>query len=93
MDIVDTSDARPRGLCVFGEADIDNTNDKTEKHNINTKFIVLDSWLGVLLAAPGVRIGGGPPAAGERPPYSWIIMQYFWYSEYHIIVCCLGCGI
>ena len=77
MDIVDTSDARPRGLCVFGEADIDNTNDKTEKHNINTKFIVLDSWLGVLLAAPGVRIGGGSPEAGERPPYSWIITQYF----------------
>ena len=66
---------------------------KQKKHNINTKFIVLDSWLGVLLAAPGVRIGGGPPAAGEQPPYSWIIMQYFWYSEYHIIVCCLGCGI
>ena len=60
MDIVDTSDARPRGLCVFGEADIDDTNCKTEKTQYNnTKFIVLDIWLGVLLAAPGVRIGGG----------------------------------
>ena len=78
MDIVDTSDARPRGLCVFGEADIDNTNGKTEKPQYNnTKFIVLDIWLGVLLAAPGVRIGGGPPAAGERSPCSWIIMRYF----------------
>ena len=64
-----------------------------KNHNNNTKFIVLDSWLGVLLAAPGVRIGGGPPAAGERPPCSWIITRYFWYSKYHIIVCCLGCGI
>ena len=34
VDIVDTSDARPRGLCVFGEADIDNTNGKTEKNTI-----------------------------------------------------------
>ena len=69
MDIVDTSDARPpRGLCVFGEADIDDTNGKTEKTQYNnTKFIALDIWLGVLLAAPGVRIGGGPPvAAGGR---------------------------
>jgi hypothetical protein len=34
VDIVDTSDARPRGLLVFGEADIDNTNGKTEKNTI-----------------------------------------------------------
>ena len=71
MDIVDTSDARPRGLLVFGEADIDNINGKTEKTQYNnTKFIVLDGWRGVLLAAPGVRIGGGPPAAGGRSPCS-----------------------
>ena len=38
---------------------------KQKKHNNNTKFIVLDSWLGVLLAAPGVRIGGGPPSSGR----------------------------
>ena len=73
MDIVDTSDARPRGLLVFGEADIENTNGTTEKktqYNNTTKFIVLDGWRGVLLAAPGVRIGGGPPAAGGRSPCS-----------------------
>ena len=71
VDIVDTSDARPRGLLVFGEADIDNTNGKTEKTQYNnTKFIVLDGWRGVLLAAPGVRIGGGPPVAGGRSPCS-----------------------
>ena len=67
MDIVDTSDARPRGLLVFGEADIDNTNGKTEKKTqyYNTKFIVLDVWCGVLLAAPGVRIGGGSSSRGR----------------------------
>ena len=72
VDIVDTSDARPRGLCVLGEADIDNTNGKTEKtqYNNTTKFIVLDGWRGVLLAAPGVPIGGGPPVAGGRSPCS-----------------------
>ena len=72
MDIVDTSDARPRGLLVFGEADIDNINGKTEKKTQynNTKFIVLDGWRGVLLAAPGVRIGGGPPVAGGWSPCS-----------------------
>ena len=46
MDIVDTSDARPRGLLDFGEADVDNTNGKTEKKTHtqynNTKFIVLE---------------------------------------------------
>ena len=94
MDIVDTSDARPHGLWVFGEADIDNTNGKTEKTQYNnTKFIVLDSWLGVLLAAPGVRIGEGPPVAGVQSPCLWIITRYFWYSEYRIIACCLGCSI
>ena len=76
MDIVDTFDARPRGLWVFREADIDNTNDKNRKPQYcNTKFIVLDNGLGVLLAAPGVRIGGGPPAAGERAPCSWIVRR------------------
>ena len=78
---MDTSDARLRGLCVFGEADIGNTNIKTEKtQDNNTKFIALDSWLGVLLAAPGVCIGGGPAAAGERPPCLWIITRYLWYQ-------------
>ena len=49
---------------------------KTEKTQYyNTKFIVLDNGLGVLLAAPGVRIGGGPPAAGERAPCSWIVRR------------------
>ena len=43
---------------------------KQKKHNNNTKFIVLDSWLGVLLAAPGLRIGGGPPEAGGQSPCS-----------------------
>ena len=55
--------------------------------------MALDSQLGVLLAAPGVRIGGGPPVSGERPPCLWIITRYLWYSEYHIIACCLGCSI
>ena len=72
MDIVDTSDARPCGLLLFGEADIDNTNGKTEKTQYNnTKFIVLDGWCGVLLAAPGVRINGGPPVADRQSPCSW----------------------
>ena len=39
---------------------------KTEKQYNNTKVLVLDSWFSVLLAALGVRIGGGPPAAGGR---------------------------
>ena len=43
VDIVDTSDARPRGLLVFGEVDIDNTNGKTGKNKYNNiKFMVLD---------------------------------------------------
>ena len=62
-----------RVLAAYGSSDrrmSNNTNGKTEKTQYNnTKFIALDSWLGVLLAAPGVRIGGGPPAAGERPRY------------------------
>ena len=87
MDIVDTSDARPRGLWVFGEADIDNTNGKNRKKQyIITKFIILDSWRGVLLAAPGVRIGGGPPAAGRRSPCSWIVTRYVWSLDYRTIV-------
>jgi hypothetical protein len=43
---------------------------KKTQYNNTTKFIVLDGWRGVLLAAPGVRIGGGPPAAGGRSPCS-----------------------
>ena len=51
-----------RVLAAYGSSDrrmSKNINGKTEKKQYNnTKFIVLDSWLGVLLAAPGVRIGG-----------------------------------
>ena len=85
MDILDTSDARPRGLWVFGEADIDNTNGKTDEKTQynNTKFIILDSWRGVLLAAPGVRIGGGPPAAGGWSPCSWIRMRSAFVFIFH----------
>ena len=91
VDIVDTSDARPRGLLVFGEADIDNTNGKTEKTQYNnTKFMVLDSWRGVLLAAPGVRIGGGPPAAGRRSPCSWLITECSNILEYNSLLYRLG---
>ena len=71
VDIVDTSDARPRGLWSSVRQITDNTNGKTEKkNNIITQGIVLDVWRGVLLAAPGMRIGGGPPAAGGRSPCS-----------------------
>ena len=44
----------------------------------------MDIWLGVLLAAPGMRIGGGPPAAGGRSPCSWILFGVF-YQDYHSI--------
>ena len=44
VDIVDTSDARPRGLWVFGRRISNSINGKTEKKQYNnTKFIVLDS--------------------------------------------------
>ena len=59
---------------------------KEKKQYNNTKFIVLKSWLGVLLAAPGVRIGGGPPAAGGWSPCSWIITPFVWSSGYRTLV-------
>ena len=74
-DIVDTSDARPRGLWVFGQISSDTNGENRKNQYNNTKFIVLDSWFSVLLAAPGVCIGGGPPAAGGRAPCSWIITR------------------
>ena len=54
VDIVDTSDARPRGLWSSVRQISDNTNGKTEKNNIITQGIVLDVWRGVLLAVPGM---------------------------------------
>ena len=84
MDIVDTSDAHPRGLWVFREADIGNTNGKTEKNTIlYTKFMVLDNGLSVLLAAPGVRIGGGHII--DRNVIGLVFS--------HIIDCCFDCCI
>ena len=52
----------------------------------NTKFMVLDSWRGVLLAAPGVRIGGGPPVAGGRSPCSWLITECSNMLEYNSLL-------
>ena len=65
MDIVDTSDARPRGLWSSVRRISNNPNGKTEKKQYdNTNGIVLDVWRGVLLAAPGVaHLVGGPPVA------------------------------
>ena len=55
MDIVDTSDARPRGLWSSGRQISNNTNGITEKKQYdNSNDIVLVIWRGVLLAAPGV---------------------------------------
>ena len=55
VDIVDTSDARPRGLWSSVRQISNNTNGKTEKKQYdNTKCIFLDVWRGVLLAAPGM---------------------------------------
>jgi hypothetical protein len=55
VDIVDTSDARPRGLWFSVRQISNNTNDKTEKKQYdNTNDIVLDVWRGVLLAASGM---------------------------------------
>ena len=55
VDIVDTSDARPRGLWSSVRQISNNTNGKTEKKQYdNTNGIVLDVWRGVLLAAPGM---------------------------------------
>ena len=55
VDIVDTSDARPRGLGSSVRQISNNTNGKTEKKQYdNTKCIFLDVWRGFLLAAPGM---------------------------------------
>jgi hypothetical protein len=82
MDIVGTSDARPHGLWVFGVADIiEHEITKTEEKKYdNTNVIVLDNWLGVLLAALGMRIGRGPPVAGGRSP---------WFMYNKMIGCCI----
>ena len=54
MDIVDTSDARPRGLWSSVRQISINTNGITEKKQYdNTNDIVLDVWRGAS--------GGGPP--------------------------------
>ena len=54
VDIVDTSDARPRGLWSSVRQISNNTNGKTEKKYDNTNDIFLVVWRGVLLAAPGM---------------------------------------
>ena len=55
MGIVDTSDARPRGLWSSVRRISDNTNGKTEKLQYdNTDSMVLDVGRGVLLAASGM---------------------------------------
>ena len=59
MDIVDKSDARPRGLWSSVRQISSNTNGKTEKQYDNTNDIVLDAWHGVLLAAPGMALPVG----------------------------------
>ena len=75
MDIVDTS---VRVLAAYGSSAMrisGNTNGINRKKTqyCNTKFLVLDNGLGVLLATPGVRISGAPPAAAVRLPCSWLI--------------------
>ena len=54
MDIVDTLEARPRGLWSSVRQISNNTNGKTEKEYDNTNGMFLDVWRGVLLAAPGM---------------------------------------
>ena len=78
VDIVDTSDARPRGLWVFGWISVTQRQKQYKQYN-NPEVIVLIGYVSVLLAAPGARIGGGPPAAGGWSPCSWIIV---------VISCC-----
>ena len=66
MDIVDTSDARPRGLWSSVRQISINANGITVKKQYDNKNdIVLDVWRGVLLAAPGVAhlVGVLPPVA------------------------------
>ena len=78
-----------RVLAAYGSSAMqisDNTNGKNRKKQYNnTKFRVLENWFGVLLAAPGVRICGGPPAAGERSPCSWLIIGRSYVSD-----CCIS---
>ena len=66
-----------RVLAAYGASAMqisDNTNGKNRKKQYNnTEFRVLENWFGVLLAAPGVRIRRGPPAAGARSPCSWLL--------------------
>ena len=68
-----------RVLAAYGSSAMrisNNTNGKNSKKRYNsTKCMFLVNWFGVLLAAPGMRIGGGPPAAGERAPRSWLIKE------------------
>ena len=64
-DIVDTSDARPRGLWSSVRQISNNTNGITEKKQYdNSNDIVLDVWRGVLLAAPGVAHLVGSSSSG-----------------------------
>ena len=37
------------------------------------EFGIMEIQFGVLLATPGVRIRGAPPAAAVRSPCSWLI--------------------
>ena len=78
-----------RVLAAYGSSAMqisDNTNGKNRKNNIiTTKFGVLEKWCGVLLAAPGVRIRRGPPAAGERLPCSWLITERSYVRD-----CCIN---
>ena len=84
VDIVDTSDARPRGLWSSVRQISNNTNGKTEKKQYdNTKGIVLDVWRGVLLAAPGMASGWGPPVAAM---YAW--RTFAGYSDHKDVIGC-----
>ena len=64
VDIVDTSDARPRGLWSSVRQISNNTNGKTEKNNMITQnayswmFGVASSWPLLVCAS-----GGGPTVA------------------------------
>jgi hypothetical protein len=65
VDIVDTSDACPRGLWSSVRQISNNTNGKTENQQYdNTNDIFLDIWRGVLLAAPGMAHLVGSSSSG-----------------------------
>ena len=78
-----------RVLAAYGSSAMqisDNTNGKNRKKQYNnTEFRVLENWFGVFPAAPGVRIRGGPPAAGERSPCSWLITEWSYVKD-----CCIN---